>query len=557
MPKAKKRAFSSTSESSDSENEEKSPSKSKKKSKIEKKAKIAGASSSDEHKAKKAKKDKSPKEPAKDEKKKESEKSVKTTTVKDMLRAKRDMCLKEQGKTSSGTATTTDNDEDGTESTSSLAVSESSLDSHQENNSTTPTNGSTEHTLPSNLPNDITQMIQVIQTQQAAVSNNTKSVFFENHILDKLVSIDNATKAIGAKVRMQVFVYLEKYVPCSSKALFEKVKKHRVSLVTSKFKSEVDKLRRIVIESMPQQQTKFDQDMQMYETKKIISDTPVPTPKKRYHWNDTSRLVLSDINQKIEDLHKVTRGKKDSLREFMLAKFEEHLIPLWPHGWVKIDDFEKEIERKKRKDEKAKGNQSLPKTNTSTNVTNGKTQQNTQKTENIKIQNDVKQPSTSIANGKIPTPSVSPSLQVNTASATSVIKRSSDHSISSIIASSASPSPPMKTPEISKPKVIELDKFSNPSDLLKVTHQQQQPSKVTEKRSDSSDSDCIEIVGEFGPQKTSPSNHNNNRINQSPSPSSTIQQQNPKKAKYDTNPNPDVEFSEILKGLQSLTVSFN
>lgn len=554
MPKAKKRAFSSSSDSSDSENDGKSPTKSKKKNKAEKKAKIAGTSSSDEQKAKKAKKEKSsiPKEPQKDEKKKESEKSIKTTTVKDMLRAKRDMCLKEQGKSGSGTATTTDNDEDGSESTSSLAVSESSRDSHPENPSV-PTNGSNgkEVSLPENLPNDIVQMINSLH-KHAALIGNTKANFFEVHVLDKLVAIDTATKPLGATVRMQTFVYLESITPCSRKAIFEKVKKHRESLVITGLKSEVAKLKRIVDQLLPAQIAKHQLDMNCYETQKMLSDSPAQPPKKKFHWNDTTRLVLNDVVVKITELHKFACSKKEILQEFKKKKFEEELLPLWPEGWVKVEDFDKELDKKKRKEAKNQpAIQSLPK-NTSTNVTNGKPQ--TQKTETSK-QNEAKQHP--IANGKSPTPSVSPSLQVN-AAATSVIKKSSDHSISSIIASSTSPSPPMKIPEISKPKVIELDKFSNPSsELLKVT---QQPSKMSSgaKRSDSSDSDCIEIVGEFEPskiQKTS-SNHNNNRINKSPTSTSilNVQPQPPKNSKLDP-PAKDTNYIDILKGLQSLSVS--
>lgn len=575
MPKAKKRALSTTSESgSESDREGKSPSsKSKKKSKIEEKKPKAptttATSSSDEQgkAAKKAKKDKS-KEPEKIEKKKEPEKAIKTTTVKDMLRAKRDHLLKEQGKVSgSGTATTTDNDEeDGSETASSLAVSESSRDSHPETSAAAAAaSTSNEVKLPENLSSEVTQMIQSLQ-QHAA--NSTKSSMFDTKTLERLVLIDNESKAISASARVQTFLYLEKHLACSRKTLFDKVKQHRISAFTKRLSGDVGKLREIVAETLPQQNEKYEREKASFEAKKSAGEQ-VHEPRRKYHWNDTSRQVLSDIAQKIEDLRKAMKTKKfENSREFLELKLKEKVLPLWPEGWIKQKDLDNELEKKRKKEAKAQqANNQTSKPNTSsftssaatTTTTNGKPQ--TQKTEN-----PAKQQPSPTTNGKTPasspTPSISPPTlqgQPITAAACSVIKRSSDHSISSIIAS-ASPSPPMKiTSPIPKPKLIELDKYTNPSDLLKVAQHQEKLN-----RSDSTDSDCVEIVESFEQskvqQKTAQSNHNNNRVTRSPSPLPPVPQ---KKARVDTPPemvddmnDKAAGFSLILAGLNSLTVSF-
>lgn len=572
MPKAKKRVLSTTTES-DSENEGKSPSsKSKKKSKIEeKKTKTTATSSSDEQgKAKKAKKEKSEKSKEvvlKDDKKKEPEKAIKTTTVKDMLRIKRDNLLKEQGKASgSGTTTTTDNDDDGTESTSSMAASESSRDSHPE----TVPSGSSEVKLPDNLPDSLTQMILSLQ-QHSVISAKGNSL--DEKVLDKLVLIDKESKAISTSVRVQTFLYLEKHLSCSRKTLFDKVKQHRISATTKRMMSEVDKLRKIVTETLPHQLDKYEKEKANYEAKKSSGET-VHEPRKKYHWNDASRQVLSDIVQKIEDLYKELKTKKyNNSREFLEIKMKEKVLPLWPEGWIKQKDLDNELEKKRKKEAKAaaaQGNNQLPKQNTSSNNTNGKSQ--THKTENTQKQGEVKQQP--VSNGKTltpsPTPSISPTLQQSNTSvivtASSVIKKSSDHSISSIIASSTSPTPtptpPLKVSDILKPKLIELDKLTNPSDLLKVAQHQEKLS-----RSNSTDSDCIEIVESFDQSKLlkSSSNHNNNRVPRTPSPlpptsaqkkmkidsSEAIEEKVDKPARKTDKP----DYSLILAGLASLTVS--
>lgn len=566
MPKAKKRALSTTSESaSESEVDGKpSSSKQKKKSKIaEAKSKPPGAvttSSSDEQgKAKKAKKDKS-KDLSKEDKKKEPEKAIKTTTVKDMLRAKRDNLLKEQGKASgSGTATTTDNDEDdGAESISSAAGSESSRDSHPETTAST----SNEVKLPESLSSDVTQLILSLQQQ---TTTSIKGSMFDAKTLDKLVLIDNESKAISSSVRLQTFLYLEKLLSVSKKTLFEKVKQHRITSSTQRMTGEIDKLRKIIADTLPNQIEKYEKEKASFELKKSNGET-VHEPRRRYHWNDASRQALSDIVHKVEDLFKEMKTKKfENCRQFLEFKLKETVLPLWPEGWIKLKDLDNELEKKRKREAKAQTNNQLPKPNTSsTNNTNGKPQ--TQKTENSK-QSEPKQQQQPMSNGKAPTPSPTPSISppallpnlpiTAAAATTSVIKRSSDHSISSIIAS-ASPSPPMKVMSpIPKPKLIELDKYSNPSDLLKVTTQQ----KEKLNRSDSTDSDCVEIVESFehGRMPKSMPNHNNNRVTRSPSPLPPV----PQKKFRGESPPEMVEdksdkaagFSLILAGLNSLTVS--
>lgn len=593
MPKAKKRALSTSSESSESDGaeEEKATEKVKKKTHIEKKLKPNATSSSDEQgKAKKSKKEKEkPKEaqlskevavPVKEPEKKklDLEKTVKTTTVKDMLRLKRDNLARKQelGKsTSSGATTATDNDdEEGeSESVSSLAVSESSRDSHPE--TPAPVNGVKEIPMPENLPADVNAMISSLKVNAEANSTSTK--FFDVQLMDQLVKVDNIVKNISANVRVQTYNYMSQFMPCTKKTLFEKVRKHRQGQFSTKVKVEVNKLRKIVNEAMPALIAKFDNDMKQYELKKSVQNvvgdntTENNLPRKKFHWNDTSRKVLSNILTFLEDLHKATKAKKENSKEFVTLKFKEEVLPLWPEGWVKVEDFEKEIEKKKKKDARVlaptitQGGQpqvqTKPNTASATKTTNGKAPaQKTDTTANQKL------------NGKTnSTPELSQSLtNLSSLSPASVIKRSSDHSINSII--SASPSPPAtgKAPEVTKPRVIDLEKLSNPSDLLKVVAPKTllarfsnaspiditTPEKATiSRRSDSSDSDCVEVVSsDFNPIKPEKSlyNNNNNKVNHHTTQPAPIAKKMKKHGSDDGEQ--ETDYSKIIMGLQSLTV---
>lgn len=599
MPKAKKRVISS-SESSDSEGE-KDPEKAHKPNHVVKKVKTATSSSDEQGKAaKKLKKEKPEKqeksdkpekvdkaekpkeivkpvkEPVKEPEKKkpaekEPEKVVKTTTVKDMLRLQRDNMRKmEQAKpTSSGATTATENDdEEGeVESVSSLAVSESSRDSsHTE---TAPVNGAKEISLPENLPVETVALIAALKAH-AAANPNSKSSFFESNVLDLLVNIDSGAKGAGATSRIQTFNYLETFVPCSKKNLFAKIRKHRVSQQEGKVKNEITKLRKIIHDSMPAEVLKYEQDMKKHEenlqVQSVVGDTSfiVTTPRKRFHWNDNSRFVLSEIVRHLRDLFKIGKHKETE-DELLLRKLQTDVLPLWPEGWIKPEDIQKELERKKKKEARASSvlaqistPNSQTKTNTASPATNGKASAQAHKTETQTKNTELE---ATVVNGKAsshnPSDAVSPS---------SVIKRSSDHSINSII--SASPSPPttsqaLKAQDSIGTRVIDLDKLTSPSELMKVA----QPTpkfnlspisnmltQMKVLRSDSSDSDCVEIVGEFNPIKPAKSLYNhNNKVNHSSS--AAYHAPIAKKSKtHGSDDGGDTDYQKVILGIQSLTV---
>lgn len=114
--------------------------------------------------------------------------------------------------------------------------------------------------------------------------------------------------------------------------------------------------------------------------------------------------------------------------------------------------------------------------------------------------------------------------------------------------------------------MIDLEKLASPSELLKAMQQKpplprynispiesDKMSSDKVRRSDSSDSDCVEIVGEFNPIKPAkPLYHNNSssKVNQ------TYGEPFAKKSKKHGSDEGEHEtdYSKIIMGLQSLTV---
>lgn len=586
MPKAKKRALSTTSESDGESNHNQASSVSpvkakKKKANDEKKVKSATASSSSDEQgkaAKKAKKEKKDILPSvkeiKDVKKPpvalpspvavaavpavpedDSKKQIKTTTVKDMLRLKRDNLAKkmEAGKSSSGTTTTTDNDEDdGSESVSSLAVSESS---HDGNEVQPVVNGTKELTLPSAFTPDLIQSITSLKNYAESTAKHNIN-FFDTQVKEQLLKIDSLAKLQGSSIQVQVYKQLEIFIPCPKKAILSKVNRFRTQKAEGNVKAEVKKLKMAVNNIMPDLVRKFDDDLKEFEGKKNINHiigTGSPLehkqPRRRFHWNDNLRQILFDLSQFIAEFHKFSKSKKESLDDYFTKYLNENVLPLWPEGWIKIEDFMKELERKKKREARS------PQT-----PSNGKS--SSHKTE------------MSMVNGK---------------SSSSVIKKASDHSINSIM-SSTSPSPPSasqhssskvqnETPKSSKTQPaaavdVDLEKVS--SDLLKVSQKVATPkfSQVASPQdvvkpekiriSDGSDSDCAIIESpvktpikpQQQQQQQQPivhhNNNNNNKVSHTTTkpPSPTAQQKESKKSSKKAD-----DYSTLINSFEMLTVS--
>lgn len=663
MPKAKKRVLSSSSEESASEAEEASgkateTEKTKKNVNPEKKLKTstaaAATSSSDEQgKAKKAnKKDKEkvekPKEkevppevakepPKKPEVREEVDKIIKTTTVKDMLRAKRDNMRKiekEKG-TGGGTTTTTDNEDDEdaesrSETGSSLAISESSRDSHPDLHKAEIANGTKLGDLPDNTPNDLQLHITNVKKIVIELNANGKGNIFDSRVKELLIKIDTAARLCGSLMKNQVYHHLVQFVPCNKQTLTQKIKKWKLMNAEIPLKNELNHLRKVISETMPGVIAKYEHDVNHYNEMQEMSSIigagafSQKSPRKKYHWNEQSRALLNDVVKHCHEVYRVAKPRKESEDDYIVRYLKETVVPLWPDGWVKYEDLQKELDRRKKKElrelpsqlpgtaatqKNANSNNhnsnnnnsnnnnnnnsnSKPVLNTITNQTNHKdttTTSSTNATKTDKYHHDVPRKMTSELtvfeldsgdkiNGKSTSSSPGSSRggkeSPESSSKTSVIitnaKRSSDHSIISII-SSPPPTPVLSSSNIHSKsssdnlKIVDLDKLSNPSDLVKalINNSTKMPAgrgilkspprrdslevlqslPDTHDNNDDSDSDCVEIVDEDFSNQTKPS-----------APAITA----PPKRKVspgDGDEEPEIDYKKLMMDIQHLSVS--
>ncbi|XP_055613959.1 yemanuclein isoform X2 [Uranotaenia lowii] len=397
MPKPKKRPLSSSSESS--EPEETTPSTSKAKRKDELGSATSGAESGpgksrkverkklNGHLGKKQKTsgDERPPLPQKEGKKKKEIaggkeiKVVKTTTVKDMLKAKRDsfrkMTQEKKGR-SSGSVSSSESgddedrdedgseDEDGSDGSDSDSSGSSSDDSDSESASENEKDGQAigseaskknEINLPDNLPDHLLQDLRSLRE----VPKNAKGKvnFFDNSVADLLLQIDVSSRICGGSARNAIYKHLEDQLKVSRQTLMIKIKKIRIRKEDNKVKKALGKLEDAVTEVMPKIITNYEQEkLKVSELRIAMSvagvengdKAEIKSPKKKFPWNDQIRNLLFDIATIRKQSFHILRPRKETEEDFINTYLKKNVVPLWPSGWIKFEDLQRELDRRKK-----------------------------------------------------------------------------------------------------------------------------------------------------------------------------------------------------------------
>lgn len=400
MPKPKKRLLSTSSESG---SEDESVERKKKKEKvgsaatsgaesgksgkterkrlnghIGKKPKLVSEKTEGKLMAKKDKEDKESKESGKEIK------VVKTITVKDMLRAKRDSMRKmEQEKKGRSSATVSsseaeedddgdadededdgsdESDSDSSDSDSDESESDSASGSEQEqapkvNGDDAPKKQNSVK-LPDNLPDHLLQDLNDLK--EYADKSTGRFNFFESKVADLLLQIDVSSRMCGGSARNTIYKHLEEHLHVSRQTLMMKIKKIRIRKEDNKVKKALDKLEDAVTGIMPKVITNYEAEKQ--KAIELRNSLPpgengqkpeVKLPKKKFPWNDQLRGMLFDIANIRKQSLLILRPRKVTETEFIQSYLQKNVVPLWPSGWMKIEDLQKELDRRKKNDSKA------------------------------------------------------------------------------------------------------------------------------------------------------------------------------------------------------------
>uniref|UniRef100_A0A1I8NYY7 Hpc2-related domain-containing protein n=1 Tax=Stomoxys calcitrans TaxID=35570 RepID=A0A1I8NYY7_STOCA len=330
----------------------------------------------------------SPKPPTDDlasdsERERNAKKIEKTTTVKDMLKAQRDNFLKSQtgndpksaiskqkGKSSAEEAESSegsddddddddddesDNNSDSNQSASKAKKDKKSASSNEENHGNEKIR-SADTKLPE-MEADV--LASIIDFRDGLRSKNLtgKKIQFDEALSESLLKIDDSLLCIDKADRSSVYAHMEYQLSLPKYFFFRKARQLREREEKMKSKRAFNKLHKAVTETMPAVIASYDAELRRYaelQAANVNSDQPPKMPKKKFPWNPNLRNLLYDVYQVRWTSYPVLGKKKDTLEDFITIYMSKKVVEIWPKGWMRYEELQKEIEKRKTAAKKAK-----------------------------------------------------------------------------------------------------------------------------------------------------------------------------------------------------------
>ncbi|XP_075146836.1 yemanuclein [Haematobia irritans] len=325
----------------------------------------------------------SPKPPTDDlasdsERERNAKKIEKTTTVKDMLKAQRDNFLKSQtssepkssiakpkGKSSAEEAESSEGSDDGDDESDNNSDSNESgpkppkdkkSASSNEDNQGNEKLRTTDTKLPEMEP-DVLACVTEFRDNLKSKNLTGKKILFDDQLSESFLKIDDSLLCIDKMDRSMVYAHLEYHLALPRYFFFRKARQLREKEEKLKSKRAFNKLHKAVTETMPAVIASYDAELRRYaelQAANVNSDQPLKMPKKKFPWNPNLRNLLYDVYQVRWTSYPVLGKKKDTLEDFIMTYMSKKVVEIWPKGWMRYEELQKEIEKRKAAAKKAK-----------------------------------------------------------------------------------------------------------------------------------------------------------------------------------------------------------
>uniref|UniRef100_A0A2M4A733 Putative ubinuclein nuclear protein n=1 Tax=Anopheles triannulatus TaxID=58253 RepID=A0A2M4A733_9DIPT len=240
------------------------------------------------------------------------------------------------------------------------------------------------------LRKDIGTLLELANGQ---AGGGGKLNYFDSKVADLMLQIDEACRSYGGSgsnsTRNVVFRYLEAHLSISRQSLQLKLKKIRIRWLENRSKSTLGRLESTVNQMMPAILAKYELDCAKVQeiraaqqaqaaataaaatsavstvsgsssaTTSITNGAEKPdaapssvpqvrNPKKRFPWNDRSSVLLWDLFTLRSDMYGLVRPRNETQEEFVAEYLRTRVVPLWPKGWIRYEDLQKELDRRKK-----------------------------------------------------------------------------------------------------------------------------------------------------------------------------------------------------------------
>ncbi|MEQ2271359.1 hypothetical protein XENORESO_003044 [Xenotaenia resolanae] len=200
--------------------------------------------------------------------------------------------------------------------------------------------------LPEGLPPGLVDSIGDLVMAAKTSEGESKVKFFSSDINSILLDIELQCQEQSSQLRSKVYKHLSSFMPCSKDTLLKRVKKllitHEEEPPTAE--DQLQKLKKAIGRSMPEQMACFQESCQAYEQAKTSKETEEENleeksvrkgiPKKLFKWNQEIRNCLDLLlKEKMEKCQKEGKYGQE-LEEYLKTVLDNEVKPLWPKGWM-------------------------------------------------------------------------------------------------------------------------------------------------------------------------------------------------------------------------------
>ncbi|XP_058930841.1 ubinuclein-2 isoform X5 [Kogia breviceps] len=169
-------------------------------------------------------------------------------------------------------------------------------------------------TLPEGLPVLLEKRIEDLRVAAKLFDEEGRKKFFTQDMNNILLDIELQLQELGPVIRSGVYSHLEAFVPCNKETLVKRLKKLHLNVQDDRLREPLQKLKLAVSNVMPEQLFKYQEDCQARNQAKCAKfqtdeerekngseedDDEKPGkrvigPRKKFHWDDTIRMLFKE-----------------------------------------------------------------------------------------------------------------------------------------------------------------------------------------------------------------------------------------------------------------------
>ncbi|XP_017083188.1 yemanuclein [Drosophila eugracilis] len=293
-------------------------------------------------------------------------KVVKTTTVKDMLKAKRDSFLKSQSGAAAvkGVAngelkciSTDVSSSDSSDMESATEQGRGDRQGAQQSKEGQENLRTADTLLPTTLDADILTAVNSFKEAVRSRDLCGKKFNLDAKLTPLLLRVYEAVLCTDRNERNMVFSHIEYQLQLPKYYMLRKGKQVRAKEEKNKTTNMLDKLRWAVAVVMPKAIADYETELRTFAEQAatdVNSELPPKMPRKKFQWTSELRHLLYNVYQARWTSYAVLAKRKDSLEEFINWYLKKKVVELWPPGWMRLDELQREITRYKNTKIKAK-----------------------------------------------------------------------------------------------------------------------------------------------------------------------------------------------------------